>query len=123
MDKPYSIASRFPASVVGVLATLMAGLTICVGGAELWDLRMAGFRDGHMTPYELVVQKPFTALAWISIVSSLYFLYLAFTAARPRSATKLAIAILSYLLLVPGAHWGIKYSLQHFTPIDYGQGG
>jgi hypothetical protein len=46
-----------------------------------------------------------------------------FTAARPRGATKLTVAVFAYLLCVPGTRWGIEYSLKHFTGIDHGQGG
>jgi hypothetical protein len=113
------------ARVQGVRAAsaLMAGLAIYVGAEWLLGSGRAGFPDGHLTPYDLAVNRPFAILSWLSIVSSLYFFYLALIADRPRSARRLIVAVLCYLLLVPGARLGIEYSLKHFTRIDHGQGG
>lgn len=123
MDLPTLTSSRVPAHVVRLLAVLMGGLAICVGIIWLAELRAAGFPDGHLTPYATAVQKPFTLLGWLSLVSSLYFLHLASTAARPARATRLAIASLFYLLFIPGAYYCIEYGLKHFAHIDSGQGG
>lgn len=87
------------------------------------ELRAAGFPDGHLTPYESAVQKPFFLLSGLSFASGLYFLHLARTASRPSRAARLAVAVLFYLLLVPGAHYGIEYGLKHLAHIDSGQGG
>lgn len=123
MDSPTLSSSQAPTSGVRLLAAGMGGLAIYVGAVWLIELHAAGFPDGHLTPYARAVHKPFTFLSWLSLGSSLYFLHLARTAARPARATHLAVAILAYLLFIPGAHCGIEYGLKRLAHIDSGQGG
>ena len=74
--------------------------------------RMAGFPDGHRTQYERMAHTPMFALAWLSIACSLYFLYLAVTAMRPRRANRLLLAAIAYACIMPGLYFFLQYRLQ-----------
>ena len=124
MDSPDSTSLRWPSSKsVRMLAALMGGLAIVVGCVWLGILSKAGFPDGHITQYDVLMKKPLLALSLFSIASGGYFFWLAFRAAQPRSVVGLFVATVSYLLLVPGAYWGLDCVVRHYTQIYHGQGG
>ncbi len=124
MDSPDSTSVRWPSSnSVPVLAALMGALAILVGCGWLGSLSKAGFPDGHITQYDMVMKKPLIALSLFSIASGIYFFWLAFRAAQPRGMIGLFVATISYLLLVPGTYCGLDYVVRHYTQIDHGHGG
>jgi hypothetical protein len=123
LGAPAQSPSQVRTSRVRLLAALLGCLALGLAGEGLWELGTAGFPDGHLTQYDRALRAPLAVLSGLSAVCSLYFFWLCRTAARPGSAARLAVAASSFLLLVPGARWGLEYGLRHFTTIDHGQGG
>lgn len=100
-------------TIVVTISILMSFTAAGLGGIGLWELSMAGFPDGHRTQYERMAHTPMFALAWLSIACSLYFLYLAVTAMRPRRANRLLLAAIAYACIMPGLFLFLQYRLQH----------
>lgn len=113
MTTPTAATARPQRKIVVTISILMSCVAAGLGGIGLWELSMAGFPDGHRTQYERMAHTPMLALAWLSIACSLYFLYLAITAMRPRRAKRLLLAALAYACILPGLYFFLQHRLQH----------
>lgn len=113
MTTPTAATARPQRKIVVTISILMSCVAAGLGGIGLWELSMAGFPDGHRTQYERMAHTPMLALAWLSIACSLYFLYLAITAMRPRRAKRLLLVALAYACILPGLYFFLQYRLQH----------
>jgi hypothetical protein len=113
MTTPTATTDRPQRRIVVTISILMSCVAAGLGGIGLWELSMAGFPDGHRTQYERMAHTPMFALAWLSIACSLYFIYLAVTAMRPRRAKRLLLATIAYACIMPGLYFFLQHFLQH----------
>ena len=113
MTTPTATTIRPQRTIVVTISILMSCVSAGLGGIGLWELSMAGFPDGHRTQYERMAHTPMLALAWLSIACSLYFLYLAVTAMRPRRARRLVLSAIAYACIMPGLYFFLQHFLQH----------
>ena len=113
MIPPTAATDRPQRRIVVTISILMSCVAAGLGGLVLWELSMAGFPDGHRTQYERMAHTPMLALAWLSIACSLYFLYLAVTAMRPRRARRLVLSAIAYACIMPGLYFFLQHFLQH----------
>ena len=98
-------------------------LSIILGYILLGETHSAGFPFGDLTDYDRVVALPLTVLAYLSMLSSLYFFYLAAKAKHPGTKDRLIAGIGLYIIIFFGLQFGLEYYFKHFTDINYGQGG
>jgi hypothetical protein len=97
-------------------------LFICFG--IYYELKTAGFPDGHLTGYNLASRLPLTICNWLNVAFLVYFIYFNFKIhnfSRPR-LTLIALITL-YSVFVMFTVIGIPYYLQVILGIENGQGG
>jgi hypothetical protein len=82
------------------LVAIVSGLgALFFGWLVLSELSMAGFPDGHLTGYDRAAKIPGTILGCISIISSLYFFFLAIISRR-KDISRAVFATLVGLVIV-----------------------
>lgn len=86
-------------------------------------ITMAGFPDGHLTPYDQAIHTPLTVCNWINIIFSFYFFYLAFAPSTNKLGIKFMIMLFLHILFFIFTTYGIEYYYKDYLGLEHGQGG
>jgi hypothetical protein len=106
------------------ISVLMCILILFICFVIYYELKMAGFPDGHLTGYNLASRLPLTICNWLNVGFLIYFIYFNFRVCNfSRPKLTLMASITLYSLFVIFTLVGIPYYFQVVLGIENGQGG
>jgi hypothetical protein len=107
-----------------IISGLMCVVIIFICYITYFELKMAGFPDGHLTDYSRASRLPLTICNWLNMGFLIFFIYFYFKVqhfSRPRR--KLIFLIVLYCLFLLFTALAIPYYLQVIRGLENGQGG
>lgn len=133
VNQPDLVARPPAAFMLRLLLVAWAVWSLWVAAMSFINLSMAGFPDGHLTPYDLATNGPLGIASWLTVVSGGYFLVrglrgrkLAWTAMIVQVAIAAILTIAPIWVLDICPRWdlcGRAYQSVTGTFIDDGAGG